>query len=926
MKKIGVWAFALFLALCVLSGMPEGTPQVQTPPVMAQAPPVCGNGIVETGEQCDVANTPSGLDECDGCARDCTLTEECGPTLCENGLDEDSNGLTDSLDRDCTTLIELQYIATLGRGTPRSLQFHRESKVFTVDGIIPGSPEPYPYGDSKAEVCGPIVDIHHIARLEGSVTATNFARFYGPNSAGLSRYFVTTTGVFPSTGLALPWIGPPPGTCDVNGDPCMTIGDCPIYTPCSGRQPLSLSNTYVDLLGTGVGAPYLGRCNTAITALNDLASGVGSLGGSGSGNLIVPRRGSDTLMFGSGINLRQYNRIRLRRDATLTINGPANAVVVLQSDQLQLGPFAKVELSGGIQPRNVLFNVFGTRPRRIFLNQHAELNGSILAPARRRIRLGRDAVVNGSLASESVRLHSRAVIHHIPFTSLLPTDLRMSKSDSPDPVTAGSNLTYTVTVTNTGISNAPAVTVTDTLDSAVNFVSATSTQGTCVHDGSPTGGIIKCFLGTVARAADAPANQAVITVTVHIPCDLRGSISNTAVVNAQVPELNPSNNTVTEVTAIIEDAEISVTKTDSADPVEEGVDPLDYTITVTNSGTYSCARNVTLNDDVPDALVGESVSTSQGTCTGDPISCSFGNIAPGATVTVNITGGTVANGTALANNGAVKELTNTVTVSSPDDSTPGNNTATQKTDVTRNQGDSCLGGGNVDCATGFCVDGFCCDGGCTGTCEACSAALTGGTNGTCAPTIANTDPDNDCPTCEVCNGSGACIPASDGTDPVNDCATQPVSTCGQDGFCNGASACRLYASGTVCNAASCGGLTHYPDDTCDGSGTCVDGGSTNCDDGNVCTDDACNPGTGCSNTNNSAPCDDGLFCNGTDTCSGGSCSINSGDPCSSPGDHPGSNVCNDACDEGSDSCTANDPDNTVCDSGNGTCQSGVCQP
>ena len=42
------------------------------------------------------------------------------------------------------------------------------------------------------------------------------------------------------------------------------------------------------------------------------------------------------------------------------------------------------------------------------------------------------------------------------------------------------------------------------------------------------------------------------------------------------------------------------------------------------------------------------------------------------------------------------------------------------------------------CATGNCVNGFCCDTTCTGTCMACSAALTGGSNGTCAPISANT--------------------------------------------------------------------------------------------------------------------------------------------------------------------------------------------
>ena len=53
---------------------------------------------------------------------------------------------------------------------------------------------------------------------------------------------------------------------------------------------------------------------------------------------------------------------------------------------------------------------------------------------------------------------------------------------------------------------------------------------------------------------------------------------------------------------------------------------------------------------------------------------------------------------------------------------------------------------------------------------------------------------------------------------------------------------------------------------------------SDCDDGNLCTDDACLAGGVCSNTNNSISCDDGLFCTATDTCSGGVC-VGVGDQC-----------------------------------------------
>ena len=60
------------------------------------------------------------------------------------------------------------------------------------------------------------------------------------------------------------------------------------------------------------------------------------------------------------------------------------------------------------------------------------------------------------------------------------TDLAITKSDSPDPVIAGTDVTYSINVTNGGPSNATSVVVTDNLPPEVSFISCTSTGGgTC---------------------------------------------------------------------------------------------------------------------------------------------------------------------------------------------------------------------------------------------------------------------------------------------------------------------------------------------------------------------------------------------------------------------------------------------------------------
>ncbi|MFH2011063.1 MAG: DUF4215 domain-containing protein [bacterium] len=56
---------------------------------------VCGNGNVEPGEECDDGNTASG----DGCASNCT--SEVDPEICDNGSDDDGDGLVDCADSDC---------------------------------------------------------------------------------------------------------------------------------------------------------------------------------------------------------------------------------------------------------------------------------------------------------------------------------------------------------------------------------------------------------------------------------------------------------------------------------------------------------------------------------------------------------------------------------------------------------------------------------------------------------------------------------------------------------------------------------------------------------------------------------------------------------------------------------------------------------
>jgi uncharacterized repeat protein (TIGR01451 family) len=118
-------------------------------------------------------------------------------------------------------------------------------------------------------------------------------------------------------------------------------------------------------------------------------------------------------------------------------------------------------------------------------------------------------------------------------------DLSVLKTDSPDPVNSGSNLTYTLSVANNGPGDATGVTVTDILPAGVTFVSATSSQGTCSH----ASGTVTCNLGTLSSGAAA-------TITIVVIPNTPGTITNTATAVASESDPNTGNNTATAETTV----------------------------------------------------------------------------------------------------------------------------------------------------------------------------------------------------------------------------------------------------------------------------------------------------------------------------------------------------------------------------------------
>ena len=67
------------------------------------------------------------------------------------------------------------------------------------------------------------------------------------------------------------------------------------------------------------------------------------------------------------------------------------------------------------------------------------------------------------------------------------------------------------------------------------------------------------------------------------------------------------------------------------------------------------------------------------------------------------------------------------------------------------------------------------------------------------------------------------MPVPAGEDPRDQCAESAPASCGLDGTCDGAGACRRYVAGSECAPGSCSGSTESAASTCDGNGTCKAG-------------------------------------------------------------------------------------------------------
>ncbi|MEA2414937.1 MAG: hypothetical protein QOI58_1594 [Thermoanaerobaculia bacterium] len=257
-------------------------------------------------------------------------------------------------------------------------------------------------------------------------------------------------------------------------------------------------------------------------------------------------------------------------------------------------------------------------------------------------------------------------------------DLSVNKTG---PVTgdAGTNITYTIVVTNNGPSNAANVSLTDAVPGNTTFVSESQTTGptfSCVNPPSGGTGTVTCTISSLAPTS------ATFSITVHVnPGAIGAAIGNTANVTASTTDPNPANNTSSVVTTGTGSADVSIVKTAAAAAVA-GTN-LTYNINVTNNGP-SDASSVTMSDTLP----ANTTFVSESQLTGPAFTCT--NPAPGGTGTVSCSIATLTAGTSatfsivvqIAAAAPVGPSSNTATVTTATtDPNPANNSSTAVTAI-----------------------------------------------------------------------------------------------------------------------------------------------------------------------------------------------------------------------------------------------------
>ncbi len=231
-------------------------------------------------------------------------------------------------------------------------------------------------------------------------------------------------------------------------------------------------------------------------------------------------------------------------------------------------------------------------------------------------------------------------------------DLGLTKT-APAAVVAGTQLPYTLIVTNNGPSAAVNTRIKDVVPAGVSIVSVSSPSANAHNCGAGVPGDVNqpsyCKFDTIASGGSET-----MTIVVFVLPGTTGILHNTATASSDATDTNNANDSASAPTTVTQEPGLSVTKADSPDPVAAGAD-LEYWLTVSNGGP-STATQVVLTDTLPTEVTFQSAVDGNGNtiCANSAgvVTCNLGTLSPGTVLQVFVkvkVSASVADGTTISN-------------------------------------------------------------------------------------------------------------------------------------------------------------------------------------------------------------------------------------------------------------------------------------
>ena len=141
---------------------------------------------------------------------------------------------------------------------------------------------------------------------------------------------------------------------------------------------------------------------------------------------------------------------------------------------------------------------------------------------------------------------NNTVTTNVYIATATQADVAILKTASPEPVSQGTSLTYTLQVTNNGPAVAQGVTVSDNpLPPEVSYVSVSTTQGSCTYTLATNS--VGCNLGSISVGG-------LVIVTINVTANTFSSSTqstNTATVSATTTDPNTTNNSSSSISTIL---------------------------------------------------------------------------------------------------------------------------------------------------------------------------------------------------------------------------------------------------------------------------------------------------------------------------------------------------------------------------------------